>query len=330
MKTAMVWPLPPPKVDLDTDVFIGTHYLAAICGLGYLWWANGQSVPESVHDYDCFIVNLFAGGNQAVEIRTAHPTAFIIALPDNAFEQVFTHDSIHDMQFLQQLQAADAIGFVSNSNRYFYGGLFPDKALLQIPMPIGHKDFFKEVRKQEKEDFIITCDHAIFNGDKVLIDASCIQNVAAVAAVQRATGLRVIYANAAPKTREYAEFVGLRATFTAYLNFATYAELSARARLGIDMYTLHGFGRNTLMWAYAGTPAVGSTYTHFKALYADPWDIRECVESAQYILNDAYAYEHTRSIGIGDAYNNHGYKACRELMNRVLGQVELWRLQLPS
>lgn len=327
MKTAFVWPVEPPAVDLETDVFVGTHYLATICDLDYLWWLRGKPAPDSVKRYDCLIVNLFGGSQQVTQIRTLNPNAFIIALPDNAFEQIFTHDSTNDMLFLEQIQAADAIGYISESNRQFYGAMFPDKPTVKIPMPIGNSAFFADCRKLPKTDTIITCDHLILGKDgKPILDASSIQNVAACTAIQRATGLHVIYVNAAPKTEEYAKIAGLKATFTAYLNFATYAELAAKARLGVDAYSLHGFGRNTLMYAYVGTPAFGSIYTEYAANMNDPWNPIEFAEYVDNYLSVPAYYKSSRQMQIDFVEQEYSFDACRKQMTAVLNEVESWHL----
>lgn len=337
MKTAFVWPLPPPTVDLANDVFVGTHYLSAICDLDYLHWKPGE-VPDDITEYDCLIVSLFAGMDAVELIKILRPDIYVIALPDNAFEQIFTHASTNDMLFLQQLQAADAIGYVSESNRQFYGAMFPDKPMVKIPMPIGNSEFFADCRQLPKTDTIITCDHLILDKDgKPILDTSCIQNVAACAAIQRATGFHVIYVNAAPKTEQYAAIAGLKATFTDYLNFATYSELAAKARLGVDMYTLHGFGRNTLMYAAVGTPAISSKHTDFKSgglTYqspdVDPW-MADYARSLSLILYDEYYidaqanYDSVRDSGITKVECDHSFDACRKQLTAVLNEVETWQ-----
>jgi hypothetical protein len=333
MKTAFVWNIAPPRTDLgnglslttfaDSTALIGTHYLGAICDMDYIWWAVGQDAPETVTDYDCLIVSLFGDMQHITQIKAIHPNCYVIALPDAYFDDMFVNYSVWDMNMLTQLQAADCIGYVSESNRQFYGAIFHEKPTVKIPMPIGTDGFFQTVRTQPKEDFIITSDHGNYLGERPL-DYS-MPNVAAVAAIQRATGLRVVYVNAAKKTPEYAKFAGLEATFTDYLNFASYAELAARARLGVDMYCLHGFGRNTLMYAAAGTPAFGSDYNEFSMSSCDPWNPLEAVEVVDNYFSFPTYYEMSRRHGLDRVYEEHTFAACRKQMTAVLEQVEQWR-----
>lgn len=320
MKTAMVWNIPASSDPLPYGAHIGTHSLASVCEMDVLWWPSNFPPPPEVNDYDCLIVNLFEDMTHVEQIRQQHPRCYIVALPDAYFNSVFINTSVSDMQFLTQLQAADCIGYISESNRQLYGALFPNKPTVKIPMPIGDREYFEDIRQQAKEDFIITCDHKSEAGERP-IDYS-VQNVAACAAIQRATGLHVVYVNAATKTRQYAEFAGLRADFHGYLTFEDYAEVSARARLGVDMYALHGFGRNTLMYAYAGTPAVGSSYNAFNVTALDPWLPMWAVEAARRLIENAGNYTQT---GIELVEHDHSFDACRRQMTDVLAQVEQWQ-----
>lgn len=325
MRTAFVWPIETTTEPLGFGAFVGTHYLASICEM------NALVMTDTCHpdagQYDCLIVNLFANQALVTAIKATYPHIYIIAVPDVAFDNVFVLSGAPtDIIFLGQLRAADCIGYVSESNRQLYGALFPDNPMVKIPTPIGHDGYFKAMRSQEKENFIITCDHTPSVGSYP-VDYS-IQNVAACAAIQRETGLKVVYVNAHPKTREYARFAGLEAEFHGYMNFSDYARLAARARLGVDAYALHGFGRNTLMYAAVGTPAVGSAYNNFNVTAVEPWLPRYAVEAAQRLL--AHSDNYVR-VGLGLVEDNHSFAACRKQMEDVLEQVEQWqRLPQPN
>lgn len=322
MTAAFVWNIPTKTGDLEYGAYVGTHYLAAICGMDAIWWEQGEKPPASVKDYDVLIVSLFAGMQHVTTIKAMNPNAYVIALPDSYFDDVFANYSTSDMMFLTQLQWADAIGYVSESNRQFYGAIFHNKPTVKIPMPIGHSLFFELLRKQEKDEFIITCDHGTVEGARA-IDYS-MPNVTAVAQIQRATGLDVVYINAAPKTREYAKFAGLEAEFHGYLPFREFAIVAARARLGVDMYALHGFGRNTLMFAAVGTPAVGSSYTDFgERTQCDPWQPETTVLLAHSLLGDHY--EAIREVTAQRVEIHYSFDACRKQMTAVLEQVAQWQ-----
>ena len=325
MKTAFVWNIPTSTKPLEYGAYIGTHILAAMCHYDALVWEVGQDAPQTVKDYDCLIVSLFGDMQHVTQIKALHPECVVIALPDSYFDDLFVNYGVWDMNFLSQLQVADMIGYVSESNRQFYGGFFPNKPFVRIPIAIGHDDYFAGIREMDKEDFIITCDHPSITGARN-IDYTA-QNVATVARIQRETGLRVVYVNTAPKTREYAKIAGLEATFAGYIDFETYARLAACAKIGVDMYALHGYGRNMVMYSYAGTPAIGSTYAdfHLTKLVCDPWMTETAAKMAVDLIRDANWYEVARLSGIGLVKSNNSAAACSKQLERVLEQVQQWQ-----
>lgn len=329
VKIATVWPIPLHAGALVYGAHIGTSCLHNVYPMGLLHWPSDGEPPPEVRDYDVLIVNLFAAMRHVTQIKAVHPNALVIALPDGYFDDVFRQGNPHGALFLEQLQAADAIGYVSDSNRRFYAAL-TGKQMVYIPHPIGTDDYFANMRRQVKDDFILTLDHAEQAGVRPLDYTA--PNIAAVAALQRETGLHVVYVNAGEETRDYARRVGLRAEFHRYMVYHDFVQLAARARLGVDMYALHGFGRNEITLAYAGTPCVGSTTTSelpFR-LKVSPWDGLGAARLASNLLRNDTLYTLARNENLAFVEAHYSFDAVRRQMMDTMKQVATWRLPSSS
>lgn len=279
MNISMVWTILPPG-PIGYEPYIGTHHLHEIVNCDYTFWPEGRGMPN-LSAYDVLIVNLFEDMTHVEAIKRAYPRAWVIALPDSYFDEVFLQrDRGSEARFIRQLKAADMIAYVSESNRQFYSAF--NKPMVKIPMPIGTPTYFEDARKLPKQEYIITCDHS-----PRIVDYT-IQNVMTVAQIQKATGLRVIYVNEGAFTPWYAEQFGLKAEFMGYVEFPAYVRMAAQARLGVDMYARHGFGRNELMYAYAGTPFVSGNYTHEgRNAQATPFSVDFARELAINLIEDS-------------------------------------------
>ena len=149
----MVWTIPgAPTQPLTYGAHIGTYSLAAVCGLDVLYWPVGDEPPANVTDYDCLIVNLFGTMKHVTQIKQVHPSCLVVALPDAYFDDLFRQGNAGiGIPFLRQLQAADFVGYVSESNRQFYGALL-NKPMVYIPHCIGTADYFEIARQQTKDE----------------------------------------------------------------------------------------------------------------------------------------------------------------------------------
>ena len=318
MKTCMVWNQPSHEGELPYGAHIGTQVLHSIVpGLGVLWW-SGDRVAAGVGQWDAYIVNLFASMEHVTQIKARQPGAFVVALPDAYFDEVFAGQRTeHAHNFMQQLAAADAIGYVSESNRRFYAAW--GKPMVKIPIAIGTDNYFDAMRRVPKEDYLLTCDHSPRTPDYT------IQNVAACAMIQRELGVEVVYANVGPQTKVYAAQLGLEAAFYPNMVYEDYVRMAARARVGVDMYALHGFGRNALTLAACGTPCVSSRYTEIAAAGLDAWDAEGAAAQAVALLTDKGAWAVARDEAIRRA-QEYRFEAVREEMHEILQRVEeLWR-----
>lgn len=221
-----------------------------------------QKPPPEVRDYKLFLVNLFPQSQHISHIRTLNSDAVIVAMPDPHLERALRDGNL---TMLEEMQKADIIGGRTNADCQVYGHLLNKPATL-MPSPID-VEALKPLRNTPKEDFILTVDHRA----EPNLTA---QNVAAVAAVQRELGLRVIYCKPMGNTLELAKLAGLEADFRTKVPFSEFVHLIARAKFGIDMYAAHAQHRHGQAHAAIGTPLITSTWVNYSgALCAPPFDI---------------------------------------------------------
>lgn len=315
MIAGMVWDRPCAVGELPYGAHIGTQVLHHVVPeLRVMWW-TGEDVNLRVGQWDAYIVNLFRGMRHVTQIRQAQPEAFIVALPDDYFDGVFNGQYTADaLEFIRQIQAADAIGYVSESNRQFYSVF--GKPMIRIPIAMGTDNFFDAMRRIPKDDFLLTVDHSPRDPDYT------IQNVATCAVIQKRTGVDVIYVNPGPETEGYADALGLKATFHPNMPYEHLVQLGARARLSVDLYALHGYGRHEVSMAGVGTPCVGGNMTHttlFPTL--DPWHVQDAADTACALLTDARAWQVLRERGFERAAE-HSFQRARADMQQSLQRIE--------
>lgn len=313
MKIGMVWSLlPPPAID---TAYIGTHHLHEVVGCDYLFWHNGDQVPDIAGEYDVLIVNLFEDMTHVESIKARFPNVYVIALPDSYFDEVFLQRGRESEQrYLRQLRAADMIGYVSESNRQFYSAW--GKPMVKIPMPIGTDEYFAKARELPKQDYILTVDHS-----PRVVDYT-IQNVLTVVRIQRETGLKVIYVKPGEFTPMYAEEFGLKAEFVEWLPYEDLVKVAAQARLGVDMYARYGFGRNELTMAYAGTPYISGNWT--EGVYTpefSPFAIETAVDLWTTYLSNKGEYESAQFRGVLTVSHVHSADAVRKQWERVQHEI---------
>ena len=316
MKIGMVWDRPCSVGELPYGAHIGTQVLHHIVpDLRVMWW-TGEDVNLRVGQWDAYIVNLFRGMRHVEQIRKVQPDAIIIALPDDYFDGTFNGRYTDDaLLFIRQLQAADAIGYVSESNRQFYSAF--GKSMVKIPIAMGTDNFFDAMRRMPKDDLLLTIDHSPRDPEYT------IQNVATCAMIQQRTGVEVIYVNPGPETERYADALGLKATYYPKMGYEDFVRLAARARIGVDMYALHGYGRNELTLGGVGTPCLGGNLSHttlFPTL--DPWYVQDAADAACTLLTDARAWQVMRDRGLERAAE-HSFERARLDMQQVMQFIEV-------
>ncbi len=276
------------------------------------WYAEPDAdLAERIRAHDVFLVNVFHSTRNIGHIRRVHPRAFIIALPDPPIDAVLVS---HYYDMLRQMAMADVIAGRNPTDGALYGGMLA-KPGGWLPDPIGPAEAFRRYWNLPKEDYLISVDHSIFRVS--------LQNVAALAAVQRETGLPVRYWATYEHTHEYARIAGLEVTFhDEVTDYGQFCEHVARARLGVDMYPVHGLGRHGMTHAMVGTPAVVSAWCNPCGMVgADPLRPDQAVEWACELLANAQMYAEVRQKGFEACEALYGFDASRARMVAFLENV---------
>lgn len=278
-----------------------------------LRWRDGQ-MPD-VSGYDLFLVNLFhtADSTHIAQIRAAKPEAVIVAMPDPSLELVLMRPEW--MPMLEQMALADWIGGRTGYDCQVYGALL-NKRTVHLPSPIGPTEWFAQFRDVAKEDYIIALDHPM---DPYM----SAHNVAALAAVQRETGMRVVYTAARESTKEYARLAGLEAEWHGHVRFPEFVEMTAKARISIDLYARHSYHRHAVVCAMVGTPIVASTWTHPDRGFMAPgiFDIHDAKVTALNLLRSSdEQYQIARCIGFEEA-ERFGFERSRARMQWLIGEA---------
>lgn len=196
-------------------------------------------------------VNLFhtSDSMHIQAIKFMNPACFVVAMPDAPLDTILSHPDWLNMH--RQMALADAIAGRTHADCDVYGTLL-DKPTFYLPSPIGPTEWFVKFRELPKGDYILSLDHPFGTPNSY-------NNVAALVAIQRETGLRVIYACENAWTREYAKLAGLKADFLGYAPFENFVALTAEARFCVDIYPVHSYGRQQVLSAMVGTPCISSS-----------------------------------------------------------------------
>jgi hypothetical protein len=272
-----------------------------------------QEPPPEVRNYKLFLVNLFPQSQHISHIRTLNPDAVIVAMPDPHLER-----SLRDgnLTMLEEMKKADYIGGRTEADCQVYGHLL-NKPSVWMPSPIDI-DYFVPLRDTPKEDFILTVDHRA----EPNLTA---QNVAAVAAVQRELGLKVVYCKPQGNTLAYARLAGLEADFRTKVPFSEFVHLIARAKFGIDMYAAHAQHRHGQAHAAIGTPLItsvwGNEFGHF--VVDSPFSL-QAVDAAICLHTSAYAYEVHQHRGF-TRIEQYGFEAAKSRIRDFMeGQLRVY------
>lgn len=282
----------------------------------WLRWDTSSinNVPEAVRTAKVAFVNLFHTPDSihVQQIKQVNPNCYVLAMPDAPLEHVLGESAWRGTH--RQMVLADAIAPRTQADCDVYGTLF-NKPTYWLPSPIGPTEFFAPYRDLPKEDYILTLDHALS-----LPNTYC--NVAAVAAVQRATGMRVVYAAERDTTRQYAALARLNCEFKGYVPWKEFIELTARAKICIDIYAAHSYGRQNVMCAMVGTPCVGSDWTmgcgHPQV---DPFRPLRAVHEVKSLLNDLEYYQAAQRLGYFAVEGSYSVEASRHNLINLLEQI---------
>lgn len=320
MNAVMVWPHDVYCGPLYYGGHIGTACLHNLPGmqLDAMWWTNDNPPSASMlAPYDTFFVNIFIGGKQVEHIRALRPDALIVLIPDVAMDEIFLNrDREEELSYLTQLELADVIGYVSESNRQLYTAF--GKPQVKIPIPIGTDEFFAHVRNQAKEDFILVSDHGPRRVDCTLPNMAALRLI-----INQHPELKIVYFNPSPMAGDYARAFGLDVIFVPKMDVMTLATAAGRARIGVDLYTRHGAGRHGMVMAYAGTPVVGSSWTGgYDSVKHDPWYVNNAAADAHRLLTDRSFYGYIRADQLRWVQERNSFQSCLEQWEAILLMIE--------
>jgi len=257
---------------------------STVLDLPWQRWDTRQpgTMPDAVRKARIVIVNLFhtTDSRHIEQIKAVNPTCYCIACPDACVDIVLTRPDW--MFMLHQMSMADAIGGRTHADCNVYGELL-NKPTFYLPSPIGDTEFFLPYRDLPKEDYILTLDHSID------IDNNTANNVAAVAAIQRKTGCRVLYAAQRDWTSDYARIAGLKAEFLGHVAWPYFVAITAKAQMCVDIYTRHSYGRQQVLCAMVGTPVISSEWCNdAPGLHIDPFDPAQASVMAELLSSNSY------------------------------------------
>lgn len=320
-RIACVWDRPgAPTHPLRYGAHIGTWSLAAVCGYDVVYWANDGQPPSSIDDYDVLLVNLFSGMRHVEQVKDMGYKGKVVAVPDTSFDDVFRHDNPHGHMYLTQLQMADAVGVVSVSNQQLYRGLVR-KPIVSIPHPVGTAAFFEMVRSQERQRYILVVGHSD-SGHPRPLDYD-LPTLAAAGRIQQHTGLPIVYADMSISGQRYCEQLGLHvANYLSHMVYEDYARLSGQAYIGVDMYAIHGKGRNEITWSYAGLPFVAGNYTDgVGGVRFDPWDVESAAAYGIRLVEDRALYADVQYANLDAAQAHFGFDNTRVAMRDTIDRI---------
>lgn len=276
--------------------------------------------PEVIKNASVAFVNLFwtADSIHISQIRAVNPDCYIVAMPDMVLDMVLTNPGWTNVW--EQMAQADMIGGRTHADCDVYGTLL-NKPTCYFPSPIGPTEFFLPYRDLPKEDYLLTLDHAFSPAN-----TAC--NVAAVAAIQRETGIRVIYAAARDHTRHLADLAGLKAEWPGHVNWFEFVEMTAKARLCVDMYASHSYGRQQVLSAMVNTPCIGSNWcSDAPSVTVDPFDPREVVEWVKELFANEHGAKLVCQKQMALVERNFSFTASRARLLHLLERIENERVK---
>lgn len=307
----LVWGESVSTGPLTTSPRISVAAWSDVLGLPWLRWDTSDiaNVPDVARTAKAAFVNLFwtEDSIHIQQIREVNPNCFITAMPDPSIDLVLANPAWMNMH--RQMAIANMIGGRTQADCDVYGTLL-NKPTTWLPSPAGPIEWFLPFRDLPKEDYILTLDHQF-------APANTYCNVAAVAAAQRHTGMRIVYVGAMPWTRDYAALAGLECEWRDTMPFEEFVNLTARALMCIDMYAAHSYGRQQVLCGMVGTPILSSVWcTDAPGLLIDPFHMRDIPPRAV----DA-AQDHGRSLAT-DEFESLEQYSFENSRARIMGIVE--------
>lgn len=313
-EVALVWA---ESVNLNqpaTTNSVGAGCWGGVTGQRWLRWTRGSMPDLSRHKVA--IVNIFhtSDSTHIWQIKSTYPGIKVIACPDPSLDWVLAHPTEWRGMW-DQMVLADYIGGRTAADERIYGQLL-NKPTFYLPSPIGPDDYFAPFRELEKGDYLLTLDHSF-------APQNTLCNIAAVAAIQRRTGVRVIYAADRDWTPAYATLAGLHADFVGHVDFPDFVDLAARAKVCVDMYASHSYGRQQMLCAMVGTPIVGSALCkEAPGVKVDPFAPDHALNWVSEWLTTPNTYQFERDKNLRIVQQYFGFEASAKRLRSILDMIE--------
>lgn len=282
--------------------------------LGTQWIRDVRD--ERLYNAEIAFVNLFHTSDSIhiQRIKERNPACYVVAMPDAPVEVICANAEIWPNVFYQ-LSQADAIAGRTQADCDVYGALF-NKPSYYFPSPIGPDDFFAPFWDTPKEDYVISLDHSFAIRNTTL-------NVAALAVLQRKTGCRIIYAAERDWTPFQAKLAGLDVEFRGYVNFFDFVELTAKAKLCVDMYAAHSYGRQAVLCGMVGTPCVTSfALEDAPGVHINEYTPYAAARQAQAMLDSETLWNHVRARSRAAVKTKFSFDACRRRAFGIIEQIK--------
>lgn len=265
-------------------------------------------------DYQLIIAQYFPRNRQVVgRLRRRFPNARIALRLDRAVEhvlQVSRHNTFALM--LDEYRAADLIACHMTDMRHaaFLSQVTGTPAF-PLPTPIVPHPDIAALRSREREDLVVALDHRAPPRYPA-------PTMACLTALQRATGCRVVIAKPVDDySKQLAQAFGLRVRWV-HPGHEALLEWLSRARVVVDLYTMHTPGRINALAAYVGTPSVGSwNSAHVGHPQVDPWSDKG-LQVARDVWNNERAWAVVRDNGIECVERHHSPDALRRYVEAML------------
>lgn len=276
------------------------------------WNDKGTANIDGFDHIDLFLVNIWADAPSLSLLKARYPNAKYAALIDMPLEPAINGKH---RGYFAEMEQADAIIALTPAIGSFLSTLL-NKPAYTLRIPVAPTERWLPYRDMEREDYILALDHSYY--------PTPAPTIAALAAIQRTTGLPVKFgASLKPEgvreeIRYYVELAGLQVEFLPGKSFESFAQVTARARLCVDLVAHHTTGRHELFSAMIGTPCIGSRYTADTGQpQIEPYAIDDAMSEAESILGDVDYYESIRRAGYRETEKHHGYEAVYAQMQHI-------------
>lgn len=284
-----------------------------ILGCDALNWQERDS--WDVDKYDLFIVFYFPVGSRVMQwIRRRRPDAQIVPWVDPGVDVAFWPPKWGENAAIMIRQIRNFADKIATWDPALNHGEFLQQLTgvpaVELPIPLLPIANINELRTAERENLI----YALLHRQQPKQPAA---TLATVAALQQATGWRVAIADADETAKDMTKVFGVKAEFQHGNGWGEKFGTLCRARLYVDMYTIHHYGRVATHAANVGTVSVSSPWcADVGHITADPWS-GEAARRALAALDDPGVYEAHRRRGFEIVARRHD-------PDRIKGIVASW------